>query len=123
MTEYYPQLSSVTTGLSCACPRCGRGKLFNGLLETREACSECGLDFSRFDSQDGAAFFIIVVYSAVVIPLAIWLEFAVQPPFWVHVVVWVPVVIGGSIALLRPLKAWMLAQQFKHNVFSEDPSG
>lgn len=123
MSDYYPQLSSLTTGLRCACPQCGRGKLFNGLLETRKACDACGLDFTRLDSQDGAAFFIIVFYSAVVIPLAVWFEFAVEPPVWVHVAIWVPVVIGGSIMLLRPLKAWMLAQQFKHNVFSEDASG
>ncbi|MHA1567358.1 MAG: DUF983 domain-containing protein [Alphaproteobacteria bacterium] len=120
MTEYYPQLSSFATGLACACPQCGQGKLYKGLLETREACDACGLDFSRLDSQDGAAFFIIVLYSAVVIPAALWLEFALEPPFWVHIVLWVPIVIGGSILLLRPLKAWMLAQQFKHNVFSED---
>ncbi len=123
MSDDYPPLSSSTTGLRCACPRCGRGKLFHKVLETRNACDHCGLDFSRLDSQDGAAFFIIVLYSAMVIPLAVWLEFAVEPPFWVHVVVWVPVVIGGSIFLLRPLKAWMLAQQYKHNMFSEDASG
>ena len=120
MTDYYPQLSSTTTGWRCACPRCGRGKLFHKVLETRKACDHCGLDFTRLDSQDGAAFFIIVLYSALVIPLAIWLEFAVEPPFWVHIVVWAPVVIGGSIFLLRPLKAWMLAQQYKHKVFSGD---
>ncbi len=123
MGEYYPQLSSLATGMRCVCPQCGRGKLFAGLLETRKACEVCGLDFTRLNSQDAAAFFVIVLFSATVIPAALWLEFSVEPPFWVHIVLWVPFVFGGTILLLRPLKAWMLAQQFKHNVFSEDASG
>jgi len=109
-------LSSVATGLRCACPRCGRGRLYKGLLTVREACDDCGLDLSRLNSEDGAAFFIIVVVSAVVIPLALWVEFALKPPLWVHLVIWLPVIVGGAIALMRPLKAWLVAQHYKHNV-------
>lgn len=116
MVEYYPRLSSVSTGLRCACPRCGRGALYTGILTVREACPTCGLDYTRFNTDDGAAFFIIVFYSALVIPLALWLEFSLEPPIWVHLAVWVPVILIGSVALMRPLKAWLVAQQYKHGV-------
>lgn len=116
MTEYYPRLSSVATGLRCKCPRCGKGKLYRGLLAVADRCSECGLDYSRLNADDGAAFFIIVAYSALIIPLAVWVEFTFDPPFWLHVVIWLPVISGGAIALMRPLKAWLIAQHYKHNV-------
>ena len=100
VTDYYPRLSSIATGLRCACPRCGEGRLYQGLLSVRDTCEECGLDLSRHNAEDGAAFFIIVVYSAVIIPLALWVEFTFEPPIWVHVLIWIPVITGGAIALM-----------------------
>ena len=116
MADDYPSLSSVTTGLRCACPRCGRGRLYQGLLTVRDTCDECGLDLSRLNTEDGAAFFVIVVYSAIIIPLALWVEFSFKPPIWIHLAIWLQVIIGGSIVLMRPLKAWLVAQHYKHNV-------
>ena len=94
--------------------------MFKGLLTVRARCEACGLNYSKLDSEDGAAFFIIVVYSAILIPLALWLEFAVGPPLWVHVALWGPTVIGGSIVLLRPLKAWLMAQKYRHQAYDEN---
>ena len=55
MTDYRPRLSSVATGLRCACPRCGQGRLYRGLLTVRDVCEECGLDLSKLNTDDGAA--------------------------------------------------------------------
>ncbi len=118
----YPLQSSIATGLRCVCPRCGRGKLYNGLLDVADRCAQCGLDYSRMNADDGAAFFVIVGYSALIIPLALWFEFAVSPPIWLHMVVWVPVIVIGAIVLMRVLKAWLIAQQFKHGVTDDDPT-
>ncbi len=85
----------------------------------RDSCDKCSLDLSRFNVDDGAAFFIIVVYSAVIIPLALWVEFSFQPPIWVHILIWIPVILGGAIALMRPFKAWLVAQHYKHNIDGE----
>ena len=87
----------------------------------RAGCDKCGLDYGMLDSHDGPAFFIIVGYSAILIPLAIWFEFAVAPPLWVHVVLWLPIILGGSILLLRPLKAWLIAQQYRHKAYENAP--
>lgn len=120
MNDSYPLQSSVSTGLRCACPRCGGGKLYNGLLELAERCSACGLDYGTLNADDGAAFFIIVGYSALIIPLALWLEFSFSPPIWVHFIVWVPIIVVGAIVLMRVLKAWLIAQQHKHGVTDDD---
>jgi uncharacterized protein (DUF983 family) len=120
VTEAFPPQSSIATGIRCACPRCGKGKLYAGLLKVADTCPACGLDFSPFNADDGAAFFIIVGYSALIIPLALWLEFSVSPPLWVHGLIWVPVVVCGAILLMRIIKAWIIAQQFRHGVTDAD---
>ncbi|MEK9831061.1 MAG: DUF983 domain-containing protein [Alphaproteobacteria bacterium] len=120
MSTYYPRQSSVRTGLHCACPRCGEGKLYEGLLTVRDRCPVCDFDYTSLNTDDGPAFFIIVLYSALILPLAAWFQFAVAPPIWVHFLVWIPVIVVGAIALMRPFKAWLIAQQFKHNVTDAD---
>ncbi|WP_422365071.1 DUF983 domain-containing protein [Pelagibius sp.] len=110
----YPPLSPVSTGLACRCPRCGRGRLFAGFLTVAESCDVCGLDFSKQNSGDGPAVFVIFILGAVVVPLVFWFEFTYEPPFWLHAVIWIPVILGGALALLRPLKGLMIALQYRN---------
>ncbi|MEA2903171.1 MAG: hypothetical protein QOI12_558, partial [Alphaproteobacteria bacterium] len=39
------QISLTLAGLACRCPRCGKGKLFQGFLTLRPRCDACGLDY------------------------------------------------------------------------------
>jgi uncharacterized protein (DUF983 family) len=43
------------------------------------------------------------------------------PPYWLHVVLWPPIILIATVGLLRPLKAFLVAQQFRHrrNEFDE----
>jgi uncharacterized protein (DUF983 family) len=104
----------ILAGLACRCPRCGRGRLFRGLLTVRDACDSCGLDLKAEDSGDGPAVFVILLLGALVAPLVFWVEFGLEPPFWVHIIIWPPLVIGAALAMLRPLKGVMIALQFHH---------
>ena len=106
-------LSSLQTGLACRCPRCGRGPLYDGYLRLRSACPACGLDYGPADSGDGPAVFIILVLGGVVVALALIVEAKFAPPYWVHLAIWPPLILGGALALLGPLKAVMIAQQFR----------
>jgi len=116
VVDYFPRQSSIKTGLRCACPRCGQGKLFVGLLTIRDQCPVCDFDYRRLNADDGPAFFIIIIYSAIILPLAAWFQFSFEPPVWVHLVVWLPIIMVGAIALMRPFKARLIAQQFRHDV-------
>ncbi len=100
--------------MACRCPRCGRGKLYGGLLAVAERCAECGLDFSPHDSGDGPAVFVIFLLGFLVVPLAIWLELSVAPPMWVHVALWPPVIIGLAVVFLRLMKAVLVALHFRN---------
>ena len=120
--ERFPRVSVWHAALGCRCPRCGDGALFDGLLTVRPACPRCGLDFSAEDAADGPAVFVILFLGLLVVGLAAFLEIAFHPPFWVHVVLWTPLIVGGAIAMLRPLKAGLIALQYRHYSLRSPPS-
>jgi uncharacterized protein (DUF983 family) len=107
-------LSPVLTGLSCRCPRCGKGKLFQGFLGLRPKCEACGLDFAFADAGDGPAVFIILLAGLIVVGCALVVEFNYQPPFWVHALLWGPLILATTLLPLRPMKGLMIALQYHH---------
>ena len=109
-----PTLSPFVTGLTCRCPRCGKGKLFQGFLDIRPACEACGLDYKFVDSGDGPAVFIVLLAGFVVVTCALITEFKYSPPFWVHALLWGPLILATTLLPLRPLKGLMIALQYHH---------
>ena len=118
MTELYPPVSVLAAALLCRCPRCGKGKLYDGLLSVAPRCAACGLDLRAQDAGDGPAVFVMFILGALTVLLAILVEIAFAPPIWVHLVLWTPFIIGGAILLLRPLKAGLIALQYRHHLLS-----
>jgi len=108
-------LSPFAAGLLCRCPRCGRGRLYRGLLAVAPRCAVCDLDLAAHDSGDGPAAFAILFLGLIVVGLALIVEVRFAPPLWVHAVLWLPVILIGAIAILRPLKATMVALHYTHN--------
>lgn len=114
MNAEFPRVSLAAAALLCRCPRCGRGKVFAGLLTVVPQCSVCGLDISAQDAGDGPAVFVILILGALVVLLAALVEIKFAPPLWVHVVLWTPTTLAGAVLLLRPLKAGLIALQYRH---------
>ena len=115
MTEpAYPPLSTLSTGLRCRCPRCGKGSLLRGYLKIRDACPACGLDYGFADPADGPAFFGMTGVGTIGMGLFMWFEFTVQPPIWVHMVVTMPLLVLACLAVLRPIKGWLVSEQYVH---------
>lgn len=108
-------VSPVKAGLGCRCPRCGKGKLYDGFLEFAGTCDHCELDFTEFERGDGPAVFIILILGFIVVGLALVVEVNYQPPLWLHAILWAPMIIGGSIGMLRPAKGLIIAMQYYYN--------
>jgi uncharacterized protein (DUF983 family) len=118
MTEdkaLYAPVDPFKAGLTCSCPRCGQGRLFDGLVKIRPACSNCGLDYSFADSGDGPAVFVIMIIGFIVVGLALWLEVNYSPPIWLQLIIWIPLAIVLCLWLLRVMKATLIALQYKNN--------
>jgi uncharacterized protein (DUF983 family) len=97
-----------------SCPRCGSRTLFAGWTRFADRCRVCGLDLTRFNVGDGPAAFLTLIIGAVVVILAVSLELAAQPAWWVHVLLWVPLTVGGVIAGLRLSKAALLQSEYRN---------
>ncbi len=85
-----------------------------GALAIRDRCAVCGLDLRENDSGDGPASLVIFPLGAILVGLALWVEFSFNPPIWVHIVVWPIVGVVLAIGMMRPLKAALVALQYRH---------
>lgn len=109
-------LETIKLGWFGLCPSCKTGRIYKeGItLDLREKCPECGLDLSKNDSADGPAVFLIFILGFALVPMAIVLDMWLAPPLWIHVLLWGVIGLGAILASLRPLKAYIIALQFKH---------
>jgi uncharacterized protein (DUF983 family) len=105
----------VQAALLGLCPRCGARTLFEGVAKFAPRCRACALDFGQFNVGDGPAAFLTLIIGALVTGLALWLELAAHPPFWVHIVLWVPVTAGTVIWGLRAGKGALLAAEYRRH--------
>lgn len=106
---------AIAIALACKCPRCGQGNLyppgFNLVLQA--ICPVCGLNLAKNDNGDGPTVFLIFFLGFLLVPLALLFENIFSPPLWVHAVLWTVVALGITLGLLRPLKAYIIALQYK----------
>ena len=106
--------SIANAALFGLCPQCGSKTLFAGLGRFANRCSECGLDFSSFNVGDGPAALLTMVIGALIIVLALILDAAFHPPFWIHAVIWVPITAALTVVTLRMAKAALLAAEHRN---------
>ena len=110
MTDQAPSLRTI---LTCRCPRCGKGKLYHGLLTVADQCSHCGLPLKGHEQGDGPAFFAVLIIGALSATGAAIIESKFSPPYWVQAAIWVPFVLIGSVISLRWFKALLIATQYR----------
>ena len=107
------RIDPIRAGLLCRCPRCGKGPLFAGFLKVVDRCAACGFDFTRLNTGDGAAIFIMQIAGGIVVFGALFVQVALNPPIWAMLVVALPLVAGLSLGLMRPGKGVMIALQMR----------
>lgn len=115
-------VSPFAAGLACACPQCGKGRLFNGYLKLAAACSACGLDYAKADSGDGPAVFVIFVVGFVAVALAFIARFVWDWPIVAALALSAATTLIASLVLLRIFKATLIALQFKHDAAEGRPT-
>ena len=110
-----PVVSPFSTGLRCKCPRCGKGALYVSpwSLDIAARCEPCELDYKFADSGDGPAIFAIMLLGFLMLGGALILEFKMNPPWWVHAI-WAPITMAFALGMLRPMKATLIALQYRN---------
>jgi uncharacterized protein (DUF983 family) len=54
-------------GLRGRCPHCGKGAMFYRYLKVEPVCQRCGHDLDRYPSDDGPAYFTVLIVGHLVI--------------------------------------------------------
>lgn len=103
----------LLAALKGQCPQCGAATLFDGVAQFASKCSACGLDFASYNVGDGPAAFLTLGVGAIIVFLAIVVDQAAHPPFWVHVLLWVPLTAVLTAVSLRMAKAMLLTVEHK----------
>lgn len=106
--------SAVLLGLTARCPRCGEGPLFHQVLNLKDNCDNCGLDYKFIDTGDGPAVFAIFILGFVVLGGALWVQLTFDTPLLPTVLVSGVVTAILALGLLRFLKATLIALQYRH---------
>lgn len=107
-------VSAFAAGVKCRCPNCGEGRLYRGFLTFKDRCDACGADLTIADTGDGASFFVMFAALILIVPSAMFFEFALRPPVWLHIIIWPPLTFAFCLFFLRPVKALLFALQWKH---------
>ena len=114
MHDDYPPQPPISTGLAGRCPRCGQGRLFNGFIAVAPSCQVCGQDFAFADSGYGPAIFVMLLAGFLIVGLALLVEVAYEPPYWLYLVVFLPLTLIVCLGMLRPLKGVLIALQYRN---------
>ncbi len=108
------RIDPIRAGLLCRCPNCGRGRLFSGFLSVVPRCEACGFDFTRLNTGDGAAVFVMQIAGAPVVFGALFVQVVYDPPIWAMLLTALPLVAALSLGLMRPAKGVMIALQMRN---------
>ena len=99
-------------GCAGRCPACGEGHLFRAFLKVTDHCETCGEPFRYHRADDFPAYLVIILLGHIVVPIAMWIEIAYSPPYWLQAAIGLPLIIGLAIGLLQPLKGAVVALQW-----------
>ena len=104
---------ALKRGLLGRCPACGEGPLFRAFVKVADHCEACGEAFRHHRADDFPAYLVIVLVGHLVVPLAMWIEIAYTPDYWIHALLWTPLILVMSLGLLQPIKGAIVAMQWE----------
>ena len=81
-------------------------------MTLKPACGVCQLDFAKADAGDGPAVFIIFIVGFLGVGIAFIARFVWFVPMLFAFLLSVGVSLGLTLALLRPMKATLIALQY-----------
>jgi len=114
--------ASLRRGFSGRCPHCGRGRMFRAFLKVADRCPVCDEVLHHHQADDAPAYFVILIVGHLVVPLALIVEVAYSPPYWLHAAIWLPLTIGLAVGLLQPVKGAIVGWQWANYMHGFDPN-
>ena len=114
--------TAIRRGLMGRCPNCGKGKLFRAYLKVVDSCAVCGEDLHHHRADDAPAYFVILIVGHIIVPVALAVETAYAPSYWLHAALWLPLTVGMSLYLLQPIKGALVSLQWALRMHGFNPA-
>ncbi len=76
---------ALLRGFMGRCPDCGQGKMFYRYLKVCDVCEACGHDLDQYPSDDGPAYFTILIVGHLVVAPLLVLSFIWRASLWIVV--------------------------------------
>jgi uncharacterized protein (DUF983 family) len=114
---------AMLSGARCACPACGKGRLFRAFLKVSDTCPSCGEDLSHQRADDAPAYFTMFIVGHIIVAGILVVERSLAPPIWIQMVLWLSLAVVLSLALLQPVKGILVGLQwaFRMHGFGAHP--
>jgi uncharacterized protein (DUF983 family) len=111
---------AMARGFMGRCPHCGQGALYWRYLKVNPTCPACAHDLGRYPSDDGPAYFtILIVGHLVVLPLLLFPFVWRAPPALVAPLVLVPLA-TFTLALLPRIKGAVIGLLYALKIRRDD---
>ncbi len=81
-----------------------------------ENCEHCGLDLSEHDAGDGTAVFFTFILGFLFVPIALVLDHMYGLSLWVQALLWSVIGLGIIAGLMPPVKAYIIALNYRHRM-------
>ena len=115
--------SGVWRGAQNRCPVCGEGRVFRGWLKVVPECAVCQAPLGALRADDAPPYFTIFIAGHLLVPIALWVEKAYQPPLWLHMAVWLPLFTIACILILRPVKGAVVGWMMRLGITGHETAG
>lgn len=113
MTASEPtMITALARGAQSKCPACGEGHLFRKYLKVADRCDVCGEELHHHRADDMPAYIVMSIVGHIVVGLVLWTEFRYGWPMWLHLSLWLPLTVVLTLALLQPVKGFIVGLQW-----------
>lgn len=104
---------AIWRGFTGHCPNCGQGHLFGRFLKVIDQCEVCEEPLHHQRADDFPAYLVMFFVGHIVVSLALSVEIAYTPPYWLHLVLWLPLTLVLALGLLQPTKGAVIGLQWQ----------
>jgi len=107
------QSGLLRAALLGSCPACRGPTLFEAPARVAMECSNCKLDFAKYERGGRFGGMLTAIVAIVLILIAYLIEATLRPPLWLQAAFWAPVTVGTVIYALRLFKTTLLYAAFE----------
>jgi uncharacterized protein (DUF983 family) len=113
-------IGAMARGFTGRCPHCGGGAIFWRYLKVNRACAACAHDLDSYPSDDGPAYFtILIVGHLTVPPLLLFPIVWTAPPALVAPLILVPLAVF-TVTLLPRVKGAVIGLHYALRIRRQD---